>query len=230
MHTLLYLHPTNLHYITEQTFHEWIGIEDPSDTDPHLLPRAARTYPCKAMSHPAHGYYGNPVFLTAPAQPPPPANSYDLPPRGGGLAMPMPREPPRSRIRGFLGRHVGLAISLVLWVIFLLIDVLVHNNGHFPKYPYSNHPHPRGRILVTVVYTFVFQVIWILGVGAKTAWDLWTELMWWWQRSSKDAVRTLGFAAGLLVVVVLPVWPIVALSFNASVLASANKRGEDSSV
>ena len=191
------------------------------------------------MSHPTHGYYGSPVFQppTPPGQQqqqqqqqqPPAANSYDLPPRGGGgLAVPMPRPPPRSRIRGFLGRHVGLAISLVLWVVFLLIDVLVHM---FPHYPYADHPHPHGRTLVTVVYTFVFQVIWILGVGAKTAWDLWTDLMWWWQRSSnnKDALRTLGFAAGLVVVVVLPVWPIVALSFNASVLARANKRAADSS-
>lgn len=174
--------------------------------------------------HPAQGYYGNPASQYPAPQSLPPANSYDLPPRGGGGGgLPMPRPPERSSVRGFLSRHLGLAVSLLLWVIFLLIDVLVHM---FPKYPYSDHPHPQGRILVTVVYTFIFQSIWIIGVGAKTAWDLWRELMHWWQRTPKGPAGALGFALGLVVVVVLPVWPIVALSVNASVLSAANKRGD----
>ena len=176
--------------------------------------------------HPAQGYYGDPAPPPAPASAPVPAqfpaNSYDMPPRGGGAGVPMPRPPAQSSTRGFLGRHLGLAISMLLWVAFLLIDVLVHG---FPHYPYSNHPHPHGRTLITVVYTFVFQVIWFLGVGTKTAWDLCKDLMRWWHRAPRGPLDTLALAIGLLVAIILPVWPLVALAFNASVQARANRRG-----
>ena len=76
------------------------------------------------------------------------------------------------------------------------------------------------------MYTFVFQVVWLVFVGGKTAWDLWRDLRGWWGRGGGPAVgKMLGVGVGLLGCVVLVGWPAVALGFNASVLAKNNRGG-----
>ena len=77
---------------------------------------------------------------------------------------------------------------------------------------------------MVVVYTFVFQAVWLVGVGGKTAWDLWWELRGWWRVAGGASVqRILGMAVGLLGCVILVGWPAVALGVNATVLEKRNR-------
>jgi len=168
------------------------------------------------------GYYGSP-----PA--PPPAhqgshwqNSYDMPSRGPGI--PMPPRPTHSRPREFFSRHQTITFSILLWIIFLLIDILAHR---FPYYPYSRHNQPRGRILVIVIYTFVFQIIWLFLIGLRTSWDLSKVLRQWSDRVGSGMTKVIGLLFGGLLMVTLVVWPLVALGVNASVAAKASKNDYD---
>ncbi|KAF8455701.1 hypothetical protein BGX38DRAFT_1266981 [Terfezia claveryi] len=188
-------------------------------------------------AHPAQGYYGGPPSSLPraynPSSPtttiysnnpnyPNHSNTYDLPPRNTPF-IPMPPPPRHSSLRDFLYRHQSLLWSLLFWVIFLLIDLFVHR---FPKYPYSASRHHSSRNSVVVVYTFVFQVVWLVGVGGKTAWDLWWELKGWWRvRGGPRVGNMLKMGVGMLGCLLLVGWPAVALAVNASVLEKRNRGG-----
>ncbi|KAF8426242.1 hypothetical protein EV426DRAFT_715602 [Tirmania nivea] len=186
--------------------------------------------------HPAQGYYGRPPSPPRTYNPynsyPPTAhnnpnnpNTYDLAPRNTPfIPMPPPPRRPLANPSDFIHRYQSLLWSLFFWLIFLLIDLFVH---HFPKYPYSadRHYHSRAHVVV-VVYTFVFQLVWLVGVGGKTVWDLGWELRRWWSMDGGTKVKKiLGIGVGLLGCIILVGWPALALGFNATVLAERNRRG-----
>ncbi|RPB24712.1 hypothetical protein L211DRAFT_837091 [Terfezia boudieri ATCC MYA-4762] len=188
-------------------------------------------------AHPTQGYYGGPPSSPPraynPSSPttmshnnnpnhPNHSNTYDLPPRNTPFIS-MPPPPRSSSLSEFFYRHQSLLWSLLFWVIFLCIDLFVH---HFPKYPYSATRNHSGRNMVVVVYTFVFQVVWLVGVGGKTAWDLGWELRGWWRlRGDFGVLNMLKMGVGLLGCVLLVGWPAVALGVNASVLEKRNRGG-----